>query len=151
MCSNNYLNQRARYLQQKPTGVSFVKEGLRTSTKYEDENKNGRVKFTAAPQNCRWGIVESFLHRFAIHPCENYQIINDKEPFFYWPKNCNTFDSTFFMKNLLYALRNKADFNLQNYTATKDRPLGFQIAVATIFTIDVAAFITFCIIKFVSQ
>jgi hypothetical protein len=55
------------------------------------------------------------------------------------------------MKNLLCTLRHKADFILQNNTATKGRPLGFQIAVATIFTIDVVAFITFCIIKIVSQ
>ena len=55
------------------------------------------------------------------------------------------------MKNLLYTVRHKADFIFQNNTATKGRPLGFQIAVATIFTIDVVAFITFCIIKIVSQ
>jgi hypothetical protein len=55
------------------------------------------------------------------------------------------------MKNLLYTLRHKADLILQNNTATKGRPLGFQIAVATIFTIDVVAFIAFCIIKIVTQ
>jgi len=55
------------------------------------------------------------------------------------------------MKNLLYTLRHKAGLILQNNTATKGRPLGFQIAVATIFTIDVVAFIAFCIIKIVTQ
>jgi hypothetical protein len=55
------------------------------------------------------------------------------------------------MKNLLYTLRDRADSIFQNNIATKGRPLGFQIAVATIFAIDVVAFITFCIIKIVSQ
>jgi len=55
------------------------------------------------------------------------------------------------MKSLIYTIRHKADFILQNNTATKGRPLGFQIVVATLFTIDVVAFITFCIIKIVSQ
>lgn len=55
------------------------------------------------------------------------------------------------MKDFIYALRDKADFILQNNTATKNRPLGFQIAVATLFTIDVVAFITFCVIKIISQ
>lgn len=60
--------------------------------------------------------------------------------------------STFWsMKNLLYTFRHKADLILQNNTATKGRPLGFQIAVATIFAIDVVAFVTFCIIKIISQ
>jgi len=55
------------------------------------------------------------------------------------------------MKHLLYTLRHKADSILENNTATKGRPLGFQIAVITIFTVDVVAFITFCIIKIISQ
>jgi len=55
------------------------------------------------------------------------------------------------MKQFIYTLRHKADFILQNNTATKGRPLGFQIAVITLFTIDVIAFIAFCIIKIISQ
>jgi hypothetical protein len=55
------------------------------------------------------------------------------------------------MKHLLCDLRQKAELILQNNTATKGRPLGFQIAVATLFTIDVVAFIAFCIIKIISQ
>ena len=55
------------------------------------------------------------------------------------------------MKHLFYNLRDRADFILQNNTATKGRPLGFQIVVATLFTIDVVAFIAFCIIKIISQ
>jgi hypothetical protein len=54
------------------------------------------------------------------------------------------------MKNLLFNLRHKAETILQNNTATRDRPLGFQIAVAAIFAIDVIAFIAFCIIKIIS-
>ena len=69
---------------------------------------------------------------------------------FWWPKNCNTFRSTPSMKNFLYTLRHKADFIFENNTATKGRPFGFQIAVATLFTVDVLAFIAFCIIKIVS-
>jgi len=55
------------------------------------------------------------------------------------------------MKQFIYTLRHKAVLILQNNTATKGRPLGFQIAVITLFTIDVVAFITFCIIKMISQ
>jgi hypothetical protein len=55
------------------------------------------------------------------------------------------------MKHLIYTLRHKAGFILQNNTATKGRPLGFQIAVVTLFAIDVIAFIAFCIIKMISQ
>jgi len=55
------------------------------------------------------------------------------------------------MKNFLCSLRDKADFLLENNTATKGRPLGFQIVVATLFAIDVVAFIAFCIIKIISQ
>lgn len=55
------------------------------------------------------------------------------------------------MKHFIYTLRDKADFILQNNTATKGRPLGFQIIVATLFTVEVIAFITFCVIKIVSQ
>jgi len=54
------------------------------------------------------------------------------------------------MRHLLFNLRNKAETILQNNLATRDRPLGFQIAVATLFAVDVLAFIAFCIIKIVS-
>jgi hypothetical protein len=54
------------------------------------------------------------------------------------------------MKHLFYTLRHKADLIFQNNIATKDRPLSFQIMVAALFTIDVIAFISFCIIKIVS-
>jgi hypothetical protein len=55
------------------------------------------------------------------------------------------------MKHILDNLRHRADFILQNNTATKDRPLGFQIAIVTLFTIDLVAFVAFCIIKITSQ
>jgi len=55
------------------------------------------------------------------------------------------------MKHILYNLRLRADLILRNNTATKDRPLGFQIAVVTLFTVDVIAFITFFILKIASQ
>jgi hypothetical protein len=55
------------------------------------------------------------------------------------------------MKHLMYNLRHKAVLILQNNTATKGRPLGFQIAVVTLFTIDVIAFIAFCILKIITQ
>lgn len=54
---------------------------------------------------------------------------------------------TLFMKHILFSLRQKADLILQKTTATRDRPLGFQIAVVAIFTIDLIAFISFCVIK----
>jgi hypothetical protein len=54
------------------------------------------------------------------------------------------------MKQIFFSLRQKADLILKNTTATRDRPLGFQIAVAALFTIDLIAFISFCIIKIIS-
>ena len=57
---------------------------------------------------------------------------------------------TFFMRHLLFNLRHRAETIFQSNLATRDRPLGFQIAVATLFAIDVLAFIAFCIIKIVS-
>jgi hypothetical protein len=54
------------------------------------------------------------------------------------------------MRHLLFNLRNKAEAVFQNNLATRDRPLGFQIVVATLFAVDVLAFIAFCIIKIVS-
>ena len=92
-------------------------------------------------------IVESIPHRYYW----NYQIINWQRGIFAGLEIVIRFVQLSAMKNLLYALGHKADFILKNNTATKGRPLGFQIAVATIFTIDVVAFITFCIIKIVSQ
>ena len=55
------------------------------------------------------------------------------------------------MKQMLYELRHKAELVLEESTATKGRSTGFKIVVATIFTIDILAFITFCIIKLISQ
>jgi hypothetical protein len=55
------------------------------------------------------------------------------------------------MKHIIYTLRHKADLMLENNTATRGRPLGFQIAVVTLFTIGLIAFIAFCIIKIISQ
>jgi len=54
------------------------------------------------------------------------------------------------MGHLLFNLKHKAETIFQNNLATRDRPLGFQIAVATLFAVDVLAFIAFCIIKIVS-
>lgn len=54
------------------------------------------------------------------------------------------------MKHLFFSLKHKAEVILQNNTATKGRPFGFQIIVATLFTIDVVAFIVFCILKMIS-
>jgi hypothetical protein len=53
------------------------------------------------------------------------------------------------MKHVFFTLRHKAEIILQNNTATKDRPLGFQILVATLFAVDVMVFVTFCIIKMI--
>jgi len=55
------------------------------------------------------------------------------------------------MKRILDNLKHTADLILQNNTATRGRPLGFQIAVVTLFTVDVIAFITFFILKLTSQ
>jgi hypothetical protein len=55
------------------------------------------------------------------------------------------------MKHMFYELRHKAELVLEESTATKGRPLSFKIVVVTIFTIDVIAFITFSIIKLISQ
>jgi len=54
------------------------------------------------------------------------------------------------MRHLLFNLKHKAETIFQNNLATRDRPRGFQIAVATLFAVDVLAFIAFCIIKMVS-
>jgi hypothetical protein len=54
------------------------------------------------------------------------------------------------MKQMLYELRHKAELVLEESAATKGRSRSFKIVVATIFTIDIAAFITFCIIKLIS-
>jgi len=51
------------------------------------------------------------------------------------------------MKQFIHTLRQKAGILLQNSTATRGRPLSFQIAVAALFTIDVLAFVSFFIIK----
>jgi hypothetical protein len=51
------------------------------------------------------------------------------------------------MKQMLYTLRHKAEIVLEESIATKGRPAGFKIIVATLFAVDVIAFITFCIIK----
>ena len=55
------------------------------------------------------------------------------------------------MKEMFYELKHKAELVLEESVATKGRPLGFKIAVAALFTIDIIAFITFCIIKLVAQ
>ena len=55
------------------------------------------------------------------------------------------------MKQMLYNLRHKAEIVLEESTATKGRPVGFKIIVATLFTVDVVAFITFCIIKLAAR
>jgi len=55
------------------------------------------------------------------------------------------------MKEMLYELRHKAELVLEESVATKGRPRSFKIVVATLFTIDVIAFITFCIIKLAAQ
>jgi hypothetical protein len=57
---------------------------------------------------------------------------------------------TSFMRHLLFNLRNKAEAIFQNNLATRDRPFGFQVVVATLFAVDVLAFIAFCIIKIIS-
>jgi len=54
------------------------------------------------------------------------------------------------MRSIFFNLRHKAEVIFQNNTATKDRPLGFQIIVAALFTIDLVAFVAFCIIKIIS-
>ena len=51
------------------------------------------------------------------------------------------------MKEMLYQLKHKAELVLEESVATKGRPIGFKIMVATLFTLDIIAFITFCIIK----
>ena len=51
------------------------------------------------------------------------------------------------MKEMFYELKHKAELVLEESVATKGRPWGFKIVVVTLFTIDVIAFITFCIIK----
>ena len=51
------------------------------------------------------------------------------------------------MKQMLYDLRHNVELVLEESVATKGRPKSFKIIVATLFTIDVVAFITFCIIK----
>ena len=54
------------------------------------------------------------------------------------------------MKQLFFTLKHKAEIVLKNNTATKGRPLKFQIIVAAFFAIDVVAFITLCVIKMFS-
>jgi hypothetical protein len=55
------------------------------------------------------------------------------------------------MKGMFYELKQKAELVLDESVATKGRPRSFKIAVAAIFTIDILAFITFCIIKLTGQ
>jgi hypothetical protein len=55
------------------------------------------------------------------------------------------------MKEMFYELKHKAEMAFEESMATKGRPMSFKIVVATLFTIDVVAFITFCIIKLVAQ
>lgn len=55
------------------------------------------------------------------------------------------------MKQMLYDLKHNVELVLEESAATKGRPRNFKIVVATLFTIDVIAFITFCIIKLSTQ
>jgi len=55
------------------------------------------------------------------------------------------------MKEMFYELKHKAELVLEESVATKGRSTGFKIVVATIFAIDVIAFITFCVIKITTQ
>ena len=55
------------------------------------------------------------------------------------------------MKEMFYELKHKAELVLEESTATKGRSTSFKIVVAALFTIDVVAFITFCIIKLAAQ
>ena len=55
------------------------------------------------------------------------------------------------MKEMFYELKHKAELVLEESVATKGRPRSFKIVVATLLTIDVIAFITFCIIKLAAQ
>jgi hypothetical protein len=66
------------------------------------------------------------------------------------PKIEHGYLSNFSMKQIFYILRHKADLLLQNSTATRGRPLSFQIVVAALFTIDLIAFISFCVMKLIS-
>jgi len=54
------------------------------------------------------------------------------------------------MKQMLYDLRHNVELVLEESVATKGRPKSFKIIVTTLFTIDVVAFITFCIIKLIA-
>ncbi|HEY0432871.1 MAG TPA: hypothetical protein VGC95_03320 [Chitinophagaceae bacterium] len=49
------------------------------------------------------------------------------------------------------TLRRHAALLLDRSVATRGRPLSFQIAVATFFTIDLIGFVAFCVIKFVAK
>jgi len=143
--------------QLETSALVYRRGGIKTSLScesYKEDDHKRKRKRTIEQFYALWktvmNVVESILHDSPIHQLWNYQIINWQRAILAGLKIAIRFVQLSTMKNLFYTLRHKADFILQNNTATKGRPLGFQIAVATIFAIDVA-FITFCVIKIVTQ
>jgi hypothetical protein len=54
------------------------------------------------------------------------------------------------MKHFFCTLRQRADLILENSTATKDRPWGFQMLVVALFAVDIVAVVALCVIKIIS-